>query len=136
MRIHSDILTPSDIYKAVANLPGVFVDSTKHGSRARNVAHEIRLTGTSSRRTMDGSDQAATWDEWGVFFAHIFAADPHALAGSQKYPAYDGAADFHRQTGNRFKALTMPADTHQQHRWNFNGVTLACSKCTATLNRR
>lgn len=136
MRIHSNTLTPSDFYKAVRDLPGVNVDVTKHGSRARSVAYEVRVTGTSTRRTMDNTEQAATWDEWGVFFAHIFAADPNALAGSQKHPSYDGTADFHRQTGNRFKALTMPTDTHQQHRWQFNGVTLACTKCSATFTRR
>lgn len=135
MRIHSNTLHPSDFYKAVSNLPGVSVDVSKHGSRARNVAYEIRLTGTSTRRTMDNSDQAATWDEWGVFFANLFALDAHALAGSVKYPAYDGSSDFHRQTGNRFKALTIPADTHQQHRWEFDGFAQACTKCTATLNR-
>lgn len=136
MRIHSDTLHPSDFYKVVRDLPGVHVDVTKHGSRARNVAYEVRVTGTSTRRTMDGSDQAATWDEWGVFFARIFDLDGGALAGSIKYPAYDGSADFHRQTGMRFKSQTMPADTHQQHRWEHDGVTLACTKCTATLNRR
>ncbi len=136
MRIHSNTLHPSDFYKVVRDLPGVHVDVTKHGSRSHNVAYEVRVTGTSSRRTMAGDDQAATWDEWGVFFARIFNLDVHALAGSAKHPAYDGSKDFHRQTGHRFAALVIPADTHQQHRWNHNGVTLACTKCSATLNRR
>jgi hypothetical protein len=133
MRIHSDTLHPSDFYKVVRDLPGVSVDVIKHGSRARSVAYEVRLTGTSSRRTMDNMDQAATWDEWGVFFARIFDMDRDALAGSIKYPAYDGATDYHRKTGRRFVGLTMPRDTHQQHRWELDlsrGV-LACTKCSA-----
>jgi len=136
MRIHSDVLSPANIYATVRSLPGVNVEITSHGSRIRSRAFEVRLTGTSSRRTMDNADQAATWDEWGVFFARLFDVDANALAGSAKHPAYADAADFHRQTGNRFKSLMMPADTHQQHRWDFDGRTLACTKCTATLNRR
>ncbi|QWY83886.1 hypothetical protein SEA_A3WALLY_389 [Microbacterium phage A3Wally] len=136
MRIHSDTLTASDIYQTVADLPGVYVEVMPHGSRARKQAFEVRVTGTSSRRTMDNQDQAATWDEWGVFFARLFNQDVHALAGSAKHPNYNGSKDFHTQTGHRFAALAIPADTHQQHRWEFDGRTLACSKCSATLNRR
>lgn len=135
MRIHTDTLTASDIYQTVANLPGVYVEVMPHGSRARKQAYEIRLTGTSTRRTMDNQDQAATWDEWGVFFARLFDADRDALAGSVKYPAYDGATDYHRKTGRRFLSGNMPADTHQQHRWEFEGGVLACTKCSATRPR-
>ena len=135
MRIHSDILHPSDFYKVVRDLPGVNVDVTKHGSRARNVAYEVRLTGTSTRRTMDNTDQAATWDEWGVFFARLYNLDIHAISGSAKTPNYADSKDFHTKTGYRFASLEMPADTHQQHRWDWDGQTLACSKCSATLSR-
>lgn len=135
MRIHSDIIHPSDFYKVVRDLPGVNVDVTKHGSRARNVAYELRLTGTSTRRTMDGADQAATWDEWGVVFARLFDIDSNALAGSQKHPAYDGAGDFHYKTGTRFEELEMPEDTHPQHRWEYSLGATSCTKCSATMRR-
>lgn len=45
--------------------------------------------------------KAATWHEWGWFMAEVFALDPLAMFGSHAY-GYDGVADFHRKTGERF----------------------------------
>lgn len=136
MRIHSDILTAHQIYQAVHNLPGVNVTVTEHGSRSRTQAFEVSLTGTSPYRTMSGEDQAATWDEWGVFFSQIFDADPNALAGSQKYATYDGEDDFHYKTADRFYNREIPSDTHPRHKWEYMAPRrFVCNKCSAGLNQ-
>ena len=135
MRIHSDTLTSLDIYRATDNLPGVYAEVSPRGSRSHANAYEVRLTGNSTRRTMDGRDQAATWDEWGVFFAAIFDVDPAAVAGSVKSPNYRSGAHYHAVTRYRFDADGLPSDTHQDHRWDFNGYVNACTKCSAQFDR-
>lgn len=135
MRIHTNTLVHTDFHRMVADLPGVYVEVSARGSRSHARAFEIRLTGTSTRRTMDNTDQAATWDEWGVFFARLFNMDRQALAGSVKSPAYKNGADFHYKTGMRFVSLDMPTDTHQQHRWEYDNGAHACTKCSATTRR-
>lgn len=103
MRIHSDKVTLSDITEAerfaTRNSPGVdpviATRWTEHGSRKRTRAWDVILTGSNSRRQNGGPDQAATWDEWGWFLAHLFTVDPNAVAGP-----YKGSEDFHRKTAN------------------------------------
>jgi hypothetical protein len=57
-------------------------------------------------------------------------------------PHYGGAADYHWQTGDRFRSGQIPADTHPRHRWELEGkwsfdrptLTYRCqhkSGCTA-----
>jgi hypothetical protein len=111
MRIHTDILTSTDV-QAAANFAAraghgkVYVESlAAHGSRKRRQAWEVKLTGdgTVSRRRPNGGTYgaadayAATWDSWGWFIAFLFAYDPAAVAGP-----YDGVDDFHGKTGHKF----------------------------------
>lgn len=135
MRIHSNALTSLDIYRATDALDGVYVQVTPVGSRSHDGAFEVRLTGTSTRRTMDGRDQAATWDEWGVFIAAVYEVDPVAVFGSVKAPNYRDSNHFHAVTRYRFDADGLPSDTHQQHRWEYGGVVQQCSKCSAQFER-
>ena len=136
MRIHSDILTRQDIYTAVDNLPGVYVDVTEHGSRTHAAAYEVSLEGNGYAKNTGkygaGDEIAATWDEWGVFLARLFDKDPDARCGAAKYPAYRNGYDFHAQTNDRFANLELPADTHKRH--NFRSDIpgqAACTKCSA-----
>ena len=135
MRIHSNALTSLDIYRATAALPGVHAEVMPCGSRSHDFAYEVRLTGTSTRRTMDKRGQAATWDEWGAFIAAIYEVDPVAVFGSVKTPNYRDSNHFHAVTRYRFDANELPSDTHQQHRWEFDGSVDQCAKCSAVLAR-
>ena len=139
MRIHSNTLTSEQVWKASHDLPGVYVHVSEHGSRSHERAFEVRMEGNGYARNTGkyGADQyetGATWDEWGVFLARLFNLDANALSGSVKYPTYANAADFHRQTFNRFASLSMPEDTHKRHNFKYAGPgsrTWECSKCSA-----
>lgn len=138
MRIHSDTLTPADVYAAAdAAGPGVHVTLTRHGSRSRSHALEVKLTGTSSRRPnggnrgADSDAYAATWDEWGMFLARLFDVDPDATCWA--YP--NGGTDFDIVTRGRFDTLT-PDEQHRLHRWNFDyGAGLLTCACGAEQGR-
>lgn len=140
MRIHTDILTHADIVSAVRaagieTAPNVrtvrlSVEGVKHHrSRSRARAFAVKLHGSSSRQTQDGAGPAASYDEWGIFLAALFAIDPEAIAGP-----YDGAEFFHWTTANRFHSMTArdlrDLDNSQcrgGHRWggahsNINGA--------------
>lgn len=107
MRIHTDILTRHDLTVAMGELgPSVYLETTAHGSRKRDHAFEVTLTaddgwdsrGNKRRRTNSGKIgagvyTAATWYEWGDFFAALFRVDPRAVIGP-----YDGLEDFEHQT--------------------------------------
>lgn len=146
MRLHTDILAPSDIYRAVtaAGMTGVHVEATRHGSRARDHAFEVHLTGTSSRRPNGGNygagaGYAATWDEWGMFLAALFELDPQAIAGTPGRPTYASGETFHAATWDRFKSLTAP---HQHggsgHKWTRDGYSpwQECDSCEARWDLR
>lgn len=121
-------------------LPGVDVDVTARGSRSHARSLDVYLTGTSSRRPNNrgnGDDYAATWDEWGMFLARLFAADPDMVAGTVANPIYACAAHFHWATGSRFYSLT-PDKQHRNHRWEYGGEAIAggftVSGCTCGPN--
>lgn len=137
MRIHSDILTTADIHAATRDLPGVYIDISPHGSRSRASAYEVSLEGNGYRKNSGrygaGDEYAATWDEWGVVIARLFDIDPQAFWGSAKRPNYSDAEDFHQLTGDRFRSLELPADTHKRHRWDPIGDRhYSCHTCSAT----
>lgn len=137
MRIHTS--KPDQVAKAIytasARLDGVYATVTRHGSRSRAGAVELSLEGngyqvnTGTRGA--GSKQGATWDEWGVVLAAVFAADPEAFAGSQKRPVYADAEDFARKTCYRFDDGQLPEDTHRRHNWSHGVRYACCTKCTA-----
>jgi hypothetical protein len=139
MRIHSDTLTMHDIYDACRKAKVYAPVLENKGSRKRDRAFEVSLSGSSSRPSQSHGEPAATWDEWGVFFAHLFYRDPNAFIG-QKHWNYDGLAHFDYRTGFRFVWRPdtfnyMPSDTHPQHKWRGDGTGEGqfCTKCTAIL---
>jgi hypothetical protein len=135
MRLHTDILTARQVYAATAGIDGVDVELTYHGSRSRDHAFDVHLIAESRkgrRRSNTGTygagyDYAATWDEWGLFFAALFEDDPQMTCW-----AYDGADDFSRSTGGRFDG--EPFTTHDQHRWVYSAPYVFTCKCGAIRN--
>lgn len=153
MRIHTDIENLYTVLRDVAGhgteLPGVGFDYTEHGSRSHARAFELSLTGTSpyppGTANYNPGDKAATWDEWGVVLAAIFAADPAARAGgSAARPIYGSAEHFHHTTAGRFTD-GLPEDTHPRHKWvpviargsggTVRQLSMYCDKCSAEVIR-
>lgn len=139
MRIHSEKITAQDIFAATkANgMTGVDAAVMSHRSHTHTWAFEVTLTGNSGRRVNTGTsgghaeDHAATWDEWGIFLAHLFAVDPQARVGGAKYPVYADAEEFHDVTYGRFETLAH-SDQHKNHRWNYVAPReFECTKCEA-----
>jgi len=154
MRIHTNA-TAEAIY--VADLPGVSATITEHRSQTHARAFELQLSGNGKYGSQYGNSdfKSATWDEWGVVMARIFAIDPSTrMGGSAKRPIYADAEDFRWQTNGRFGGWGevwlgsgpapfiakpgLPEDTHPMHRWNFTGYSAAgsysvaeCKKCSA-----
>ena len=139
MRLHTNSITREDLY-AAANHAMVQISLTEHGSRSRDHAYDVHLTGSSNRRPNSGNYgadndvYAATWDQWGVFFAWLFDVDPGMIAGTPKRPTYNGRDDFHDKTYGRFEWTDRsnqrdywPEDSHGNHSWNGR----ACRKCSA-----
>lgn len=116
MRIHTSLT--ADQVRACTGDTGTWLHIFReHGSRSHPRAFEVVLSGTSNHRGQAGDDDyyAATWDQWGLFFGRLFDADPTARAAN----VYDGAADFHWQTGDRFrKGATIQLCA--QHRWLYD----------------
>lgn len=114
MKIHGDNLT-TDIIENAAARAGVRVIKMDHrGSKTRQHAYEIALSGRGVHGGMYGNLDypTALWDEWGIALAAIFEADPTAHAGK----VYESADHFHWVTGDRFRTLT-PSDVHLRHNW-------------------
>jgi len=151
MRIHTD--GNRETITRAAFAAGVdLVKCEEHGSRTHARAFEVSLRGSSRRRPnfWDGSDcYAATWDQWGIFLAHIFDADTDARCGSVKHPTYRDGDDFHAKTFRRFLSTFLivfpetdrpivvepvtPNDMHGDHTFRFSGTPYVqqCTKCTA-----
>ena len=129
MRIHADTLTRSDI-AACATEAGVGVIKLKeHGSRSRNRAFEVALTGSGVDGGMYGNLDypTATWDEWGVFLHYLFVRD-----GSITIPrVYKSHEHFNEITCYRF-IDGQPDDMHKRHRWvNVAPYHFECKGCSA-----
>lgn len=145
MKIHTDLPGSVEvaIYEAAHRLPGVYADTVGVGSRSRKGALILGLEGNGSRRNTGkygaSDEHAATWDEWGVVLAAVFATDPNAFAGSKSYPVYHDADHFHWATANRFlRGRILPIDTHPRHLWEYEGRCVVgtfdaydCRKCSA-----
>lgn len=118
MRIHSDTLTPYEIYNA-ASVAGVRVEFTRHGSRARKGAYNVYLSGSSPYRHNGHkrNDHAASWDEWGSFLGTLFAHDPHAIAGP-----YLSGEHYAWVTGGQYDHGNLP-ERHKVHHWDWDGST-------------
>jgi len=128
--MHTDVLDYTHVYLATKGLP-VNVSVEQHGSRSRDHALEVRLTGWGGRRrrTMNGAGHAAYWDEWGYFLGRLFHWDEDMLAGT-----YHGAVDYHWQTAGRFADPFLPLEAlhiHPYHRW----IGERCQGCPAVCRR-
>jgi hypothetical protein len=124
MRIHSDFIEQIDLQKA-AHVSNVgFTRLGLHGSRKRDHAFDVILTGSSPRnQNMGGSDKAATWDEWGVFLGVLFGLDPKMVT-----PYYADAEHFDWSTGNRYRGGDLPASAqHRSHKWEYAGDAITGS---------
>ncbi|AEQ21049.1 hypothetical protein E3_1330 [Rhodococcus phage E3] len=118
MRIHTN-LDHGDLADAARHAGVIIARSSQHGSRSRERAFEVTLSGsgrTGSRWANSGSygassSKAATWDEWGIFLAELFRRDPELK--TKEYPSLDA---FEWVTVNRFRTLTADRQ-HVQHRW-------------------
>jgi hypothetical protein len=147
MRIHGNDITDATLAHAAAShgMTSVTVLFEPHGSRSRARAYEVQLRGTSPRRPNSGGYgpldtdsglHAATWDEWGMFLAAVFAADPSVTIPR----LYDDAVHFHWATANRFRTLTADQQHRTGHRWEYVGPSLTgtytvrqCKGCPAIV---
>lgn len=131
MRIHTTV-TEAEVYAAARLARVDLATFARHGSRKSDHAFEVKLEGESRQRPNGGesgagSGYAATWDQWGVFLAAIFRADPAASCW-----AYTDEQDFHWQTDDRFALEGFPADAHGDHTWRVGApYEQACTRCTA-----
>jgi hypothetical protein len=118
MLLHTDTIDTLEVRKA-ARLAGVnFTRLELKGSRSRDHKFDLILTGTSGRRqNMGGPDEAARWDEWGIFLGHLFRLDPLMWS-----PYYADAEHYTWATGGRFTPDFGPGDTHKRHPWEFSGI--------------
>lgn len=121
MRIHTNTAESTDLVASHALraardagqvAQSVYFDkNNRHGSRTHASSADVHLVswsggpGTNHPRRPNtgvsggtGDDYAATYDEWGWFLAHIFAADPTA-----KTTYYVSANDFHSQTKDAYR---------------------------------
>jgi hypothetical protein len=121
MKIHSDIITASDLMKS--SPPLVLVHWMPNGSRKRHHGFTASLewlgdkekgrrwANQSSWDGPFGRTIACTWDEWGIWIDKLFDIDPDAVIGP-----YDGRAAFMEQTarwqprGMKAPWLTATAD--------------------------
>ena len=112
MRIHTNLCR--GMIDIAAKAAGVrFERCTLHGSRSRDHAFDVTLSGNSGRRASFGRDyEAASWDQWGIFLGFIFENDPDAVCW-----AYKDAEDFHWKTGDRFRTLLNSKDAKRFHKW-------------------
>lgn len=122
MRIHSDVLGYADIHQAAQGAGATVLDLTRHDSRTREHAFNFYLTGSGLRKGgySTSDEPAATWDEWGIVFAQLFAVDPRAHCGKHGYQC---AEHFHWMTGSRFESL-LPMSQHKRHRWQSRGYSM------------
>lgn len=127
MKIHTNKLTARHVHAATGDLPGVYAEVTTHGSRDHARALNVKLEGNGRRGNsgsygaMDDGTLSASWDEWGVIIARLFALDPDARFGDKAHPTYLNRAHYHWSTGNRFLSGEMPTDTHKAHRFEYQG---------------
>lgn len=128
MRIHTDVIDALALL-AAARIAGVNLDYTTHGSRKRDHAFGVTLTGSSHHRSQaDRDNHAATWDEWGMFLGYLFRVDPNMTCW-----AYQDRNDFRFQTDWRFEEIE-PTDFQRghDHKWVVGVPYMQnCRKCKA-----
>lgn len=138
MRFHTDTLTRDDVIRAARKAGATIETLSSHGSRSRDHAFEVKLTGNSNRRPNGGSygagdDYAATWDQWGVFIGQLFNLDPDMTT-----IYYHDAGAFDAVTLGRFDILPdepVPFSLSHDHSWAVASPGIQeCRKCGAQHN--
>lgn len=116
MRIYTNDLHDIDLVSAAVSTGVQLYRHNENTSRKRARMFDVILSGSSKRAPQFSSGPSryrpATWDEWGIFLAHLFAADESVTIPG----IYDDAEAFHWLTGERFRTL-VPADQHG-HVWD------------------
>lgn len=108
-----------------------FEKMERHASRSARLAYEVILSGDSTHRINSsefGREFAASWDQWGIFMAVIYEADPYATSW-----AYGSAQDFHHKTAFRFgsggvTSMNDPEYRRTSHKWSY--VCTGLWECT------
>lgn len=136
MRIHSDVLTGTDLFDAARVADMSFETYGEGGSRSRKKAFNVLCSGNSTRNAMSNEFKAATWDQWGVLLGILFDKDPNMHTGKN---GYADRSDFHYKTDFRFQGDRSGIDvkSSHSHRWTFTGVARvnACKSddCSAVV---
>lgn len=111
--------------------PGVqWYRLTEQGSRSRVRKFDMVLSGGSAYGGQFGAQDysAATWDEWGVVLGELFVLDPEARVPG----TYEGWADFHHLTGDRYHPDDLPLSLCRRHKWTrYYVCSRQCQKCNA-----
>jgi hypothetical protein len=142
MRIHtSSDVTMATVQNAALRAGVRVLSATEHASRKGGHAFNVALSGSNARRTRNGEAHGATWDEWGMFLAAIFDADPAASAGG----TYPDAEAFHWATGGRFRELLpagqcagrgwAPGKLTSGHLWEWTGDVITGAYYVTTCKR-
>lgn len=106
MRAYSDFLTASDLRNAVpggCTLELLTIDAP----RVRRHGWDVKLRRPASARHENtgrygaGAEGAASWDDYGVWMAALFALDP-----AFKIANYDGREDFEAQTDGAYQVTS------------------------------
>lgn len=116
MKVWTDVLTSGDLWAACPAGVDVQADAPVSARLRANRFEHVRLSTEHGNRWPNGgqygggraaydsgsvaSPRAATYDEHGAWMARLFARDPNAIIDG--IVRYDGEADFHRQTNNRY----------------------------------
>ena len=140
MMIHTNVLTRDEIAAAARRAGVSFERLEQKGSRKRARKFDVILEGSGRTGGAWGNSGsygaaqyvAATWDEWGVFLAALFTADPEAWTD-----AYTSAEHFRWSTAGRYDGLDI-AEQCKRHRWDYTGPNMTgayavhqCRKCDA-----
>lgn len=125
MKIHTslDYMAVQRIGVTDERLRDVITSIEESGSHTHPHAYQVTLrggyptssvTGAKRRRANSGQygaagdpahpEYAATYDEWGYWFAALYELDPAARCGGTILrPEYADRADFHNRTNNAYK---------------------------------
>lgn len=106
MRIYSSRLTGGEIVDAGEGILRAAVQPIR-SAKLRAQGWNVAAMGSTSNRWKNTGNRGAsalkapTWDQYGHWFARLFTIDPDALIVAAR--RYDGAADFHHQTGQKYR---------------------------------
>lgn len=120
MRLHTDLILERHIRDAAKRWAGVgIIRLDRHGSRKRDHAYEVQLSGNGVTGGMHGNHgyRMATWDEWGMVLAALYRIDTELIAGPYPHNHEGEYESFDWSTGDRYQWLT-PAQQHLRHRFD------------------